>query len=115
MAPVDTASLANMKFPQINGNRLWSNIMRTSRFGGLDHPAGAMHRLALSDADKQVRDWFMEQAEDLGCCVKVDAAGNIFAVWKGNGWQVTHPELAPIGMGSHLDTQPLGLVPCSSF
>jgi hypothetical protein len=34
-----------------------------------------MSRLALSDADKQARDWFVEKTKGLGCHVKVDAMG----------------------------------------
>lgn len=34
-----------------------------------------MHRLTLSDADKQVRDWFVKTMESLRCKVKIDAMG----------------------------------------
>lgn len=61
-----------------------------------------MSRLALSDADKQARDWFVETTEALGCKVTVDAMGNIFAVRPGRrGGPATFA-------GSHLDTQPSG-------
>lgn len=36
-----------------------------------------MHRLTLSDSDKQVRDWFVKTTESLGCNVKIDAMGMI--------------------------------------
>lgn len=36
-----------------------------------------MKRLALSDADKQVRDWFVETTKELGCTVKIDAMGEL--------------------------------------
>ena len=62
-----------------------------------------MERLALTDADKTVRDWFVEEAKGLGCNVTVDEMGNIFAVRPG-----TKPDLPPIYAGSHLDTQPTG-------
>lgn len=62
-----------------------------------------MSRLALSDADKQVRDWFVETTKELGCEVVVDTMGNIFAVRPGRRNYV-----APIYVGSHLDTQPEG-------
>ena len=50
-----------------------------------------------------MRDWFKAQCEALGCTVAVDEVGNMFArrPGKNNG-------LAPIAMGSHLDTQPTG-------
>jgi acetylornithine deacetylase/succinyl-diaminopimelate desuccinylase-like protein len=36
-----------------------------------------MSRLTLSDADKQVRDWFVKTTESLGCKVQIDAMGMI--------------------------------------
>jgi acetylornithine deacetylase/succinyl-diaminopimelate desuccinylase-like protein len=74
-----------------------------------------MARLTLSDADKQVRDYFVRTTESLGCKVTVDAmgtfigthiflltnilSGNIFAVRPGRqGGPATFA-------GSHLDTQ----------
>lgn len=62
-----------------------------------------MARLALTDADKYARDWFVSTTESLGCTVTVDQMGNIFAVRPGSS-----PDLAPIFAGSHLDTQPAG-------
>lgn len=61
-----------------------------------------MARLALSDTDKQARDWFGTEMKLLGCDVKVDAMGNMFAVRPGK------KAGAPTAMGSHLDTQPTG-------
>lgn len=59
-------------------------------------------RLALSDLDKGVRDWFVEETEKLGCKTTVDQLGNIFAVFPGQ------KEGLPTAIGSHLDTQPTG-------
>ena len=61
-----------------------------------------MSRLSLSNSDKQVRDWFVETCQSLGCKVSIDAMGNIFAVRPG---QEAGP---PTCAGSHLDTQPTG-------
>jgi hypothetical protein len=61
-----------------------------------------MSRLALSDADKQARDWFVKITESLGCTTTVDSMGNIFAVRPGS-----NEGLATFA-GSHLDTQPSG-------
>lgn len=60
-----------------------------------------MSRLALSDSDKQARDWFVETTKALGCQVLVDAMGNTFAIRPGR-----KTNAAPIYVGSHLDTQP---------
>jgi acetylornithine deacetylase/succinyl-diaminopimelate desuccinylase-like protein len=62
-----------------------------------------MARLTLSDADREVRTWFVEEARSLGCKVTVDQMGNIFAVRPGK-----NSTAAPVMMGSHLDTQPTG-------
>ncbi|BEI80398.1 hypothetical protein CcaverHIS002_0109270 [Cutaneotrichosporon cavernicola] len=61
-----------------------------------------MCRLALSDEDKEVRDWFTAELKRLGCNVVVDAMGNMFGIRPGK------KEGAPTAMGSHLDTQPTG-------
>jgi acetylornithine deacetylase/succinyl-diaminopimelate desuccinylase-like protein len=61
-----------------------------------------MARLTLSDDDKEVRDWFKSEMKTLGCQVKVDQMGNMFAVRPGKKGG------APTAMGSHLDTQPTG-------
>lgn len=60
-----------------------------------------MSRLALSDTDKQARDWFVETTKGLGCKITVDEMGNTFAVRPGR-----RNDVAPIYAGSHLDTQP---------
>lgn len=60
-----------------------------------------MSRLALSDTDKQARDWFVETTKSLGCSVTIDTMGNTFAVRPGR-----RSDVAPIFAGSHLDTQP---------
>lgn len=61
-----------------------------------------MCRLALSDEDRAVRDWFVCELKRLRCTVTVDAMGNIFGVRAGRR---AGP---PTAMGSHLDTQPTG-------
>lgn len=61
-----------------------------------------MSRLALSDADKSARDWFVATTKSLGCKVKIDAMGNIFAIRPGR------KDGPPTYAGSHMDTQPTG-------
>lgn len=85
----------------INAQRLWDDLMETAKIGGT--AKGGINRLALSDEDKEIRDWLKAQCESLGCTVRFDEVGNMFATRPGrNG------ALAPIAMGSHLDTQPTG-------
>ena len=85
----------------INEARLWDTLMETAAMGGL--PNGGVARLTLSHHDKRVRDWFTAQCEALGMSVTVDEVGNMFALRQGQ-----NPDLLPIAMGSHLDTQPTG-------
>ncbi len=86
---------------RVNGERLWSSIMDTARFGGTT--GGGVTRLTLSDADKEARDWFVAQCEAVGCSISVDEVGNIFARRAGRD-----SNRQPIAFGSHLDTQPSG-------
>ena len=86
---------------QINGQRLWDTLMETAKFGGT--AKGGINRLTLTDEDKKVRDWFKAAAEAIGCSVTVDEVGNMFARRAGR-----IDGLAPVCMGSHLDTQPTG-------
>jgi hypothetical protein len=89
---------------RINGSRIWNDILETASFGGVLHTTG-MNRLALSASDKAVRDLFIKHAKEINCDIKVDQVGNIFAIRPGR-----QKHLPPIGMGSHLDTQPNGMI-----
>jgi acetylornithine deacetylase/succinyl-diaminopimelate desuccinylase-like protein len=62
-----------------------------------------MCRLTLTPSDKAARGWLVSECQSLGCDIKVDQMGNIFAIRPG-----TAKDKAPIGMGSHMDTQPAG-------
>lgn len=62
-----------------------------------------MQRLALSEDDKKVRDWFIETTKGLKCNITIDEMGNIFAVRPGR-----RKDVPPTFIGSHLDTQPTG-------
>ncbi|GAW13760.1 hypothetical protein ANO14919_031490 [Xylariales sp. No.14919] len=92
---------------KVNQGRLMETLHKTCSWGtGKRWGSGAndtgMSRLALSDADKEARDWFVDTASSLGCDVQVDAIGNIFAVRPGRR------EGPATFAGSHLDTQPSG-------
>ncbi|MEM8663322.1 MAG: Zn-dependent hydrolase [Pseudomonadota bacterium] len=86
---------------KIDPQRLWSTITETAAFGAT--PKGGIRRLALSDEDKAVRDWFKAACEAAGLTVTIDRIGNMFATRPG-----TDPNALPIAFGSHLDTQPAG-------
>jgi len=86
---------------QIDSARLWDTIHETAKFGAT--PKGGVRRLTLGPEDKQVRDWFRKACEAAGLEVQVDALGSMFGLRKGR--DMSKP---PIGVGSHLDTQPTG-------
>ena len=73
-----------------------------TRFKSLAHigrtPDGGCRRLALSDEDRQGRDWLVNQMQSLGMRVSIDKVGNIVGVLKGE------TEGPAVIMGSHIDT-----------
>src|ERR1700741_3282261 len=86
---------------QIDSARLWGTIHETAKFGAT--PKGGVRRLTLGPEDKQVRDWFRVACEAAGLEVKIDALGSMFGLRKGRDMTKL-----PVGLGSHLDTQPTG-------
>jgi beta-ureidopropionase / N-carbamoyl-L-amino-acid hydrolase len=86
---------------QIDSTRLWGTIHETAQFGAT--AKGGVRRLTLGAEDKQVRDWFRRACEAAGLEVHVDVLGSMFALRKGR--DMSKP---PVGLGSHLDTQPTG-------
>jgi N-carbamoyl-L-amino-acid hydrolase len=86
---------------RIDPDRLWSTLMETAAIGGT--AKGGINRQTLTEHDRVVRDWFKRATEALGCRVTVDEVGNMFALRAGR-----RADLAPIALGSHLDTQPTG-------
>src|SRR5689334_3204216 len=86
---------------RIDGARLWNSLMELARIGATEK--GGVCRLALTELDKQGRDLFVAWAKEIGCTVRVDAIGNIFARRAG-----TRDHLPPVVTGSHIDTQPTG-------
>lgn len=91
-------AMAGMK---VNGQRLWDSLMEMAKIGATEK--GGCCRLALTDLDKQSRDLFVNWCEAEGCSIKIDQMGNIFACREGRD-----TNMAPVVMGSHLDTQPTG-------
>jgi N-carbamoyl-L-amino-acid hydrolase len=66
-------------------------------------PGGGVHRLTLSDSDREARDLFALRAGEAGLAVSVDEMGNMFARREG-----TDSAADPVLAGSHLDTVPNG-------
>ncbi|WP_353230461.1 M20 family metallo-hydrolase [Novosphingobium sp.] len=88
---------------RIAGDRLWSTLTETAQFGAIPGTPRGMCRLTLSEADVAVRRWLIDAATAIGMTVTIDKLGTIHARRPGS-----EPGLAPIAIGSHLDTQPTG-------
>ena len=92
------APAANMR---VNPDRLWDSLMEMARIG--PGVAGGNNRQTVTDADGEARALFRTWCEEAGGTVKVDRMGTMFAEFPG-----TEPDLLPVYVGSHLDTQPTG-------
>jgi beta-ureidopropionase / N-carbamoyl-L-amino-acid hydrolase len=103
-APEPTMSAAGIRTrpPALNGERLRRTLEEAAEIGRWRSPG--VQRLALSDADRQMRDLFCAWCLDSGLEVRVDRVGNIFA--RRPGAAAGHAE--PVMVGSHLDTQVAG-------
>ncbi|RJE79803.1 Zn-dependent hydrolase [Paracoccus sp. JM45] len=89
---------ANMK---IDGDRLWDSLEQMAKVGpGI---AGGCNRQTLTDEDAEGRRLFQSWCEDAGMTMGLDRMGNMFMRHEGS-----EPDLDPIYIGSHLDTQPTG-------
>jgi N-carbamoyl-L-amino-acid hydrolase len=62
-------------------------------------PGGGVSRPALSDADRRARDLLGEFFTELGLAARIDDLGTMYGRRAG-----TDPDLAPVLLGSHLDT-----------
>src|ERR1700693_4127090 len=86
---------------QIDSARLWDTIHETAKFGAT--AKGGVRRLTLGPEANRGRDWFRSACEAAGLEVHVDALGAMFGLRKAR--DMSKP---PVGLGSHLDTQPTG-------
>jgi N-carbamoyl-L-amino-acid hydrolase len=85
----------------IDGKRLWATIAASAEIG--TGPRGGLRRLTLTDDDKRMRDTFARWATESGFVLTIDRLGNMFVRRAG-----TEPDLPPVLIGSHLDTQAAG-------
>ncbi|MEE9256891.1 MAG: Zn-dependent hydrolase [bacterium] len=86
---------------KINAERLQKSMEEMARIGAT--PGGGVHRLTLTDADREARDLFKGWAGEAGLAVSVDEMGNMFARREGS-----ENSAAPVMAGSHLDSVPNG-------
>jgi N-carbamoyl-L-amino-acid hydrolase len=85
----------------VSGERLWDRLMALACFGATRD--GGVCRLALSGEEIQARAELVKWAGEIGLKPSVDAAANLFLTLTGS-----EPELPPILVGSHIDSQPTG-------
>ena len=86
---------------RINPDRLWDSIHELAKIGPAI--AGGNNRQTLTDDDAKGRALFQSWCEDAGLTMGLDEMGTMFARREG-----TEPDLDPVYVGSHLDTQPTG-------
>ena len=86
---------------RINGQRLWAALMDLAKIGAT--AKGGVKRLALTDLDNEGRDLVVGWGRAAGLAITIDQIGNVFM--RRDGVDNT---LAPVVMGSHIDTQPTG-------
>lgn len=93
-----TAAGGNLR---VSETRLWDSLAAMAAVG--PGVAGGNNRQTLTDADAEGRRLFARWCEAAGMTMGVDRMGTMFARREGE-----EPGLAPVYMGSHLDTQPTG-------
>ena len=91
----------NLADLRVDGRRLWQRLEDLGEVGAVHGPDGerGCARLALTDPDREGRDLVVSWMRDLGMSIEIDVVGNIIATWQGSD-----PSLAPVMMGSHIDT-----------
>ncbi|MFP4180804.1 MAG: Zn-dependent hydrolase [Spirochaetaceae bacterium] len=86
---------------KVNGKRLQNTLEEMAKIGAT--PRGGVHRLALSDEDKQARELFISWLKEMNLEITIDDMGNIFGRRPGK-----NNDLPPVISGSHIDSQPKG-------
>jgi N-carbamoyl-L-amino-acid hydrolase len=90
----------------VSENRLREHLLSNGEFGAIEVEEGYGRTvLTGSKADQRAREHFVEQLNELGMSVTIDAVGNIAGRWVADE---TDPDASPIAAGSHLDSVPNG-------
>lgn len=85
----------------IDTRRLKRDVLELATIG--QHPESrGIYRLGFSDEDTRARQWLCERIAQAGGRASLDGAGNVVGRFDG-----TH-ELAPVLVGSHIDSVPAG-------
>src|SRR5215217_6336300 len=85
---------------RVNGKRIMDHILALAEFG--KNPQGGVSRVAYSDADKQGREYVLGLMREAKLEVRIDPAGNLI------GRRAGGANLAPLLIGSHVDSVPEG-------
>jgi N-carbamoyl-L-amino-acid hydrolase len=85
----------------IDGTRLWDSLMEMAKIG--PGVRGGNNRQTLTDDDARGRALFQKWCDAEGLSMDVDEMGTMFMRREG-----AEPDLPPVYVGSHLDTQPTG-------
>lgn len=86
---------------QVDTQHFWRDLQHQACIGAL--PGGGLGRLALDDNDIRARQWLIDEGHKLGCQTFYDLIGNVYLRREG-----LDPQLPPLLIGSHLDSQPCG-------
>lgn len=86
---------------RIDLGRLRASILEMAAIGAT--AAGGVTRLTLTDEDRAARDLFARWCADAGLTLRLDDMGTQYARYEGRD-----PSLAPVLLGSHLDSVPAG-------
>jgi N-carbamoyl-L-amino-acid hydrolase len=86
---------------RIDGQRLWRRLMQLARFGATEKDG--VCRLALSQEEILARACLIDWGRSFGLEPSTDAAANLFLTLEGR-----EPNLPPVLIGSHIDSQPTG-------
>jgi beta-ureidopropionase / N-carbamoyl-L-amino-acid hydrolase len=86
---------------RVNGERINSHLSAISEFG--KNAQGGVSRVAYSEADRQGREYAMGLMREAKLEASIDSAGNIIGRRAGSD-----ARLAPLVMGSHIDSVPEG-------
>lgn len=85
---------------KVSKTRLDRRLAELAKIGA--RPDGGVCRLAVSDEDKAARDLVVKWMKELNLQVHIDQVGNLIGIRPGKS------DLAPLVMGSHIDTVPTG-------
>lgn len=91
---------------QIQPDRLWDALSSLGEVGAYDDARSGLrgvNRLALTDADAAGRRHVIDAMRALNLSITIDQIGNVYGRRAGR-----EPDLAPVMMGSHIDSVPTG-------